>query len=75
MSKRKRNKIKKRKITKHFDSQVQDAIKNKKIKTNIDFDKSNCNSIKSAIVSGNTSTRFTKGKMLTLAKVSLKSFV
>ena len=38
-----------------------------------------CNSIKSIIVSGNTtvdvSTRFIKGKMLMFAKVSLKSFV
>ena len=44
----------------------------------IDFD-NDCNSIKSIIVSGNTtadvSTRFIKGKMLMFAKVSLKSFV
>ena len=62
-----------------FDSQVEDAIKNKKIKTMIDFDKNDCNSIKSIIVNGNTnvdkSTRFIKGKMLMFAKVSLKSFV
>ena len=62
-------------MTKDFDSLVQDAIKNKKIKTNVDFDKSDCNSIKLATVNGNTSTRFTKGKKLMLAKVSLKSFV
>ena len=48
-------------MTKDFDSLVQDAIKNKKIKTNVDFDKSDCNSIKLATVNGNTSTRFTKG--------------
>ena len=68
---------KKRKITKDFDSQVEDAVKNKKIKTIIDFD-NYCNSIKSIIVSGNTtvdvSTRFINGKML-FAKVSLTSFV
>ena len=62
----------------YIDSQVEDAIKNKKIKTMIDFD-NDCNSIKSIIVSGNTtvdvSTRFIKGKMLMFAKVSLKSFV
>ena len=44
----------------------------------IDFD-NDCNSIKSIIVSGNTtvdvSTRFIKGKMLMFAKVLLKSFV
>ena len=44
----------------------------------IDFD-NDCNSIKSVIVSGNTtvdvSTQFIKGKMLMFAKVSLKSFV
>ena len=44
----------------------------------IDFD-NDCNSIKSIIVSGNTtvdvSTKFIKGKMLMFAKVSLKSFV
>ena len=66
------------KTTKDSDSQVEDAVKNKKIKTMIDFD-NDCNSIKSIIVSGNTavdvSTRFIKGKMLMFAKVSLKSFV
>ena len=45
----------------------------------IDFDKNDCNSIKSIIVNGNNnvdkSTRFIKGKMLMFAKVSLKSFV
>ena len=44
----------------------------------IDFD-NDCNSIKSIIVSGNTtadiSIRFIKGKMLMFAKVFLKSFV
>ena len=44
----------------------------------VDFD-NDCNSIKSIIVSWNTtvdiSTRFIKGKMLIFAKVSWKSFV
>ena len=42
--KEKEKKFKKRK-TKDFDSQVEDAVKNKKIKTMIDFD-NDCNSIK-----------------------------
>ena len=66
------------KTTKDSDSQVEDAVKNKKIKTVTDFD-NDCNSIKSIIVSGNITvdiiTRFIKGKMLMFAKVSLKSFV
>ena len=44
--KEKEQKSKKRKI-KDFDSQVNDAVKNKKIKTMIEFDKTECNSIKS----------------------------
>ena len=69
--KEKERKSEKRKLTKYFDSQVEDAIKNKKIKTMIDFDKNNCNNIKSIIVNGNTtvdvSTRFIKGKMFSLS--------
>ena len=42
--KEKEKKFKKRK-TKDFDSQVEDAVKSKKIKTMIDFD-NDCNSIK-----------------------------
>ena len=45
----------------------------------IDFEKNDCNSIKSIIVKGDTnidvSSRFIKGKMLMFAKLSLKSFV
>ena len=45
----------------------------------IDFEKNECNSIKSIIVKGDTnidvSSRFIKGKMLIFAKLSLKSFV
>ena len=54
-------------------------LKNKKIKMMIDFDKNECNSIKSIIVKGDTnidvSSRFIKGKMLMFAKLSLKAFV
>ena len=45
----------------------------------IEFDKNECNSIKSIVIKGNTtidvSSRFIKGKMLMFAKLSLKSFV
>ena len=45
----------------------------------IDFDKKECNNIKSILVKGNTridvSSQFIKGKMLMFAKLSLKSFV
>ena len=69
---------KKTTTTKHFDSQVEDVVENKKIKTMIEFD-NDCNSIKSIIVSENTtvdiSTICINGKMLMFAKVLLKSFV
>ena len=59
--------------------QVSDMIKNKKFKTMIDFGKRESNSIKSIVVISSTtvdvSTRFCKGKMLTFAKMSLKSFI
>ena len=58
---------------------IEDVIKNKKIKTMIDFDQNECNSIKSIIVKGDTNidviSRYIKGKMLIFAKLSLKSFV
>ena len=54
-------------------------LKNKKIKIMIDFDKNECNSIKSIIVKSNTNidvtSRFIKGKMLMFPKLSIKSFV
>ena len=68
----------KRKMKK-TETQVQDALKNKKIKTMIDFDKTKCNSIKSILIQSsdtvNVSLRFFKGKMLMFPKLSLKSFV
>ena len=76
--KTKEKKSKKRKI-KDADLQIDEAVKNKKIKTMIEFDKNECNSIKSIVIKGNTtidvSSRFIKGKMLIFAKLSLKSFV
>ena len=79
MFKRKRKKREKRKLTKDFEMQVSDMIKNKKVKTMIDFDKRESNSIESIVVNSSTmldvSTRFCKGKMLMFAKMSLKLFV
>ena len=76
--KQKEKKSKKRKI-KDANIQIDDVIKNKKIKTMIDFDHNECNSIKSIIVKGDinndVSSRFIKAKMLMFAKLSLKSFV
>ena len=76
--KEKEKKSKKRKL-KDVETQVEDPLKNKKIKTMIEFDREECNSIKSILVKGvdivNVSSRFIKGKMLMFAKLSLKSFV
>ena len=71
--------LKKRKIKDSTEVQIENLVKNTKIKTIIDFEKNECNSIKSIIVQGDTnidvSSRFIKGKMLMFAKLSLKSFV
>ena len=44
-----------------------------------DFDKNECNSIKSIAIKGNTTidvtARFIKGKMLMFSKVSIRSFM
>ena len=75
----KEKKGKKRKLTKDFEMRLSGMTKNKKIKTMIDFDKRESNSIKSIVVNSSTtvdvSTRFCKEKMLMFAKMSLKSFV
>ena len=61
--KEKEKKSKKRKI-KEVNLQVDEVVKNKKIKTMIEFDRKECNSIKSILVKGNTtidvSSRFIK---------------
>ena len=68
-----------RKFTKDVDTKLNKEIKNKKVKTMIDFDGNECNSIKLIAIKGNTTiditSRFIKRKMLMLAKVSIKSFV
>ena len=75
VSKQRRKKKKK----KNKDLQIDDMLKNKKIKTMINFDKNECNSIKSIIVKGDTninvSLHLIKGKMLMFAKLSLKAFI
>ena len=74
-----KTKEKKSKNRRIKDLQFDDMLKNKKIKMMIDFDKNECNSIKSIIVKGDTnidvSSRFIKRKMLMFAKLSLKAFV
>ena len=73
---KKEKKSKKRKIK---DLQIDDMLKNKKLKIMIDFDKNECNSMKSIIVKSDMNIdvtwRFIKGKMLMFAKLSIKSFV
>lgn len=58
---------------------LKDAFKNKKIKTTINFDKNECNNIKSIAVKGKTNiditSTFIRRKMSMFAKVSFKSFV
>ena len=79
MFKNKEKKSKKRKLTKDVEIKLSDAIKNKKIKTIIDFDKNEYNSIKSIAIKGNTTieetSRFVKGKMLMFSIVLIRSFV
>ena len=77
--KKKEKRRKKRKIKDDFDVRPETLLSNRKVKTMINFENSECNSIKSLIVKGDTnievSSRFIKGKMLMFAKLSLKSFV
>ena len=77
LMKAKEKKLKKRKVH-EIHTQVDNALKNKKIKTMYDFDKSERSSIKSILVKSNetikVSSRFIKGKILMFAKLSLKSF-
>ena len=70
--KAKEKKPRKRKIH-EIDTQVDNALKSKKIKTMYDFDRSECNSIESFVAkSGDNikvSSRFIKGKMFIFAKL------
>ena len=78
--KNKDNKFKKkRKLTKDIEIKLTDPIKNKNIKTMIDFNKNEYNSIKSIAMKGNTNievtSRFIKAKILMFSKVSIRCFV
>ena len=74
---RKKNK---RKLTLNdYDDRKNEALRNKKIKSLIDFDEESSSSIKSIVIDKSTkvnlTTRFLNGKMLMFSKVSIKSFV
>ena len=56
---KKKEKIKKRKLTKDLETKLDDAFKNKKIKTKTDFDQNECNSVKSIVIKGNTTIDLT----------------
>ena len=77
--KRKERKRKRRIIKDDLDLRTEKLLKDRRIKTMIDFENNNCNSIKSLAVKKNTNvkvtSRFIKGKMLMFAKLSIKSFV
>ena len=65
-------------LTDYFD-RIDEANEKKNVKSLIEFDHEDCNSIKAVIVKKNQNirptTRFLSGKMLMFAKVSIKSFV
>ena len=74
---RKKNK---RKLTLNdYDDRKNEALRNQKIKSLIDFDKEYSSSIKWIAIEKSTkvnlTTRFLNGKMLMFSKVSIKSFV
>ena len=62
-----------------METKLEDAFKNKKFKTMIDFDRKEFNSIKSIALKVNmninVTSRFINGKMLMFAKIWLKCFV
>ena len=76
--KRKERKIKKRIIKDDLDLRTEKLLKDRRVKTMIDFEYNDCNSIKSLAIKKNTNvkitSRFIKGKMLMFAKLSIKSF-
>ena len=76
--KKKRNSKRKLKLV-DFNQRKDEAYKNQKVKSLIDFDEEYSSSMKSLAVqievAINLTTRFLNGKMLMFSKVSLKSFV
>ena len=77
--KRQERKNRKRIVKDDFNERTADLLKDRKIKTMIDFEYNNSNSIKSLAIKKNNNvkvtSRFIKGKMLMFAKLSIKSFV
>ena len=77
--KRQEKKRKKRIIKDDLDLRTEKLLKDARVKTMIDFEYNDCNSIKSLALKKTTdvkvTSRFIKGKMLMFAKLSIKSFV
>ena len=77
--KRKERKRKKRIIKDDLDLRTEKLLKDRRVKTMIDFEYNDCNSIKSLAIKKNTNvkvtSRFIKGKILMFAKLSIKLFV
>ena len=77
--KRQERKRKKRIKKDDLDLRTEKLLKDRRIKTMIDFEYNASNSIKSLAIKKNTNvkvtSRFIKGKMLMFAKLSIKSFV
>ena len=76
---KKERQSKKRKLAASVETKLEEAFKNKKIKTMIDFDQKHCNSTKSIALKSdssiNVTSKYISGKMLMFAKVSLRSFI
>ena len=76
---KKNKKLKRKRTIADYMTRREEVHKNNKIKSLIDFDEANTNSIKSLAVEKKSNikltTRFMKGKMLMFAKTSLQSFV
>ena len=75
-----KQKKKKRKLPLNdYDDRKNEALRNRKIKSLIDFDEEYSSSIKSVAIEKSTkvnlTTRFLNGRMLMFSKVSIKSFV
>ena len=78
LNEKRKNMKRKVTLTDYFD-RIAEANEKKNVKSLIEFDYENSNSIKAVIVKKNQNirptTRFLSGKMLMFAKVSIKSFV
>ena len=76
---KKNKKMKRKRTIVDYLTRHDEAHKNNKIKSIIDFDEEHANSIKSLVIEKKSNvfltTRFMKGKMLMFAKTSLQTFV